>query len=135
MPKAVDKTNSKVDSIFEAASKPITIEQLNEGLLSLMNHMDTVQAAYFIAKMQADSIDNERYKESIKKINALDSIAKLQVKLSEAEAGAKHRDKAQNALIAFMGTFIGMVFFAGAVAGIRAAKRERAIIKSKDETE
>jgi len=60
MPKAVDKTNSKVDSIFEAASKPITIEQLNDGLLILMNHMDTVQAAYIIAKMQADSIDNER---------------------------------------------------------------------------
>lgn len=132
MPMARATTDKQVDSIFTNAPEPITFKDLKEGFGGIIQHIDSLNAAGIILMYQRDSIDEIRHRETIGKVNALDSIAKLQVKLSEAEAGAKYRDKAQNALIAFMGTFIGMVFFAGAVAGIRAARKEQGIIKSKD---
>lgn len=131
MDSAVIKTNSKVDSIFETASKPITFEEFNKGLLSLMNHMDTIQAAYFIAKKQADSIDNERHTEYIGKISAIEAYYKVQEKYEESKRINEWRDKSANIFFAFIGSFSGVAFFSGVFAGIK--KRKRNISKLKDE--
>ena len=130
---AIDKTNTKVDSIFEAAAKPITYEQFNKGLLGLMQHMDTLQVAYFLAMQRADSIETERHKQYLGKMTAIEAFYTVQEKYQTEKKVNQWRDRASNIFFSFIGSFAGIAFFAGVIAGIK--ERKRVIQKSKHGTE
>lgn len=71
MVKAVQKTNSQVDSIFLGQSKPITFEDLTEGFNGIMTHMDSLNAAAIILVKQRDSIELVRHKEQLARIDLI----------------------------------------------------------------
>src|SRR5690606_22156758 len=84
MVKAVEKTNAQIDSIF-LQPRPITFQDISQGFVGMMKHMDSLNAAVIILVKQRDSIQQARH------LAQLDSIGMVNTNVMLLKANMELR--------------------------------------------
>lgn len=120
MVKAVQKTNSQVDSIFlSSQSKPITFKDLSEGFNGIVTHMDSLNAATIILVKQRDSIELVRHREQLDRIDLINANIMLKKDNKQKEITISMVKGMPHVLMIFVASLAAFFVGQGFINGIK----------------
>ncbi len=123
MVKAVQKTNSQVDSIFLGQVKPITFHDLSNVFDGITSHIDSLNAAAIILAKQRDSIMSVRHKEQMARIDLINKNIELRKENKRKEDTISLAKTAPHVLMTFMSCMAAVLLVQGGIAGMKKIKK------------